>query len=283
MAIMQPSLEVNSASQQEILTANKLHHANEAEVYDIHHGEIFNNYAQLNLRRVLNFCVRTLFDLLGNRELRVLDCACGTGNLSEKLLQYNVEVDALDISPEMLTVLREKLNGHAGGRCRTIVNDIDTFIQAASASSYDFVAFSAALHHLPSYEETFKNCIRILRRPGLILVYHEPLALAQSYISSTSIALRAIDRFVWKYWGKFTRRKSISQAAVDKIDIDLVDYHVRRGGVNPDTLRNLIEINHGEVLDYAAKSENMRHCWSAWIDNFFDLRRDNFHLVALFK
>ncbi|NUM73575.1 class I SAM-dependent methyltransferase [candidate division KSB1 bacterium] len=283
MAIMQPSLEVNSASQQEILTANKLHHANEAEVYDIHHGEIFNNYAQLNLRRVLKFCVRTLFDLLGNRELRVLDCACGTGNLSEKLLQYNVEVDALDISPEMLTVLRKKLNGLAKNRYRTIVDDIDTFVQTTPTNSYDFITFSAALHHLPSYEETFKECIRILRRPGMILVYHEPLATERIYVSSASIALRSIDRFVWKYWGKLTRRKSISQVATNKIDIALVDYHVHRGGVNPDTLQNLIEINHGEVLDYAAKSENMRHCWSAWIDNFFDLRRDNFHLVALFK
>lgn len=283
MAIMQPSLEVNSASQQEILAANKLHHANEAEVYDIHHGEIFNNYAQFKLRRVLNSCVRTLFSLLDNRELCVLDCACGTGNLSEKLLRYNVKVDALDISPEMLSVFHKKLSGLARGRCKTIAIDIDTFIQTVPAHSYDFVTFSAALHHLPNYEETFENCIRILRRPGIILVYHEPLATEQTYVSSASIALRSIDRFVWKYWGKLTRRKSILQVAINKIDIALVDYHVHRGGVNPDTLQNLIEINHGEVLDYATKSENMRHCWSAWLDNYFDLRRDNFHLVALFK
>lgn len=277
------SLHTLIVPQQEILAANKLHHAYEAEVYDAHHGEIFNIYAQFKLKRVLSSCIRTLASLAHNRTLHVLDCACGTGNISEKLLKYDMRIDALDISEEMIGVFRQKLSSPSEHRCRIIVNDIDTFVQAAPANSYDLITFSAALHHLPHYDETYKDCIRILRRPGIILVYHEPLATEQSYVSSASEALRTIDRFVWKYWGKLTRRRSLSQAPLHRIDSDLVDYHVRRGGVNPDSLHRIVRANRGEVLDYVAKSENMRHCWSAWIDNFFALRRDNFYLMALFK
>lgn len=283
MTFPQFSSQVTPVPRQAILGANKLYHACEADVYDIHHGEIFNFYAQFKLSRVLSLCVQTLASLLNNRVLRILDCACGTGNLTEKLLKYDVRIDALDISPEMLAVLRRKLDSNLRHKYRTIATDVDSFIQAATINSYDLITFSSALHHLPDYEETLRNTMRILGRPGILLIYHEPLAFDRVHIKPLSERLRSLDRFVWKYWGKLTRRKSYSHTTINQVDANLVDFHVRRGGVDSDRLAKLVKANHGKVIDYGVTSENMRHCWSAWLDNFFGLRRDNFHLVALFK
>ncbi|MCL4703662.1 methyltransferase domain-containing protein [bacterium] len=279
----QSSCSAVSFLRHKILLANRLYHDSEADVYDIHHGEIFNVYAQFKLRRILAFCVKTLESSTNRKPLRVLDNACGTGNLTEKLVKYDVKIDAVDISPEMLTALRQKIDGTYGHKCRTFATDVDSFVQAAVINSYDLIAFSSALHHLPDYAETLRNTIRILSRPGILLIYHEPIDSDSIHIKPLSQKLRSLDRFVWKYWGKSIRRKGHSHTPITQVDSDLVDFHVRRGGIDSDRLIEIINAHQGKVIGYAATSENMRHWWSAWIDNFFGLRRDNFHLVALFK
>lgn len=270
---------------EKILDANRRTHSIEASVYDSHHGEIFNAYTQAFTLRSIQGGVEQLRRTSKNSsrfELHALDCACGTGNISEKLLRLGCTVDGLDISPEMLTVMDIKLKGRYQGRYRLINNDIDSFLlDPCNEERYHVVSFSSALHHLPDYEATVLRAIEVIRRPGVLLVFHEPLPAQHTYVHPISHVLRRIDRLVWKYSGKITRRPPLKQT-ISADDAQLTDYHSHRGGVDPELLMNLARRSDGIVTTFLNRSENMRHFWSAGVDNIFGLRRDSYFLQVLF-
>ena len=54
--------------------------------------------------------VLTLFAYAEFRPARVLDCACGTGNISYELAERGMEVVGVDISAPMIEVAQQKLN-----------------------------------------------------------------------------------------------------------------------------------------------------------------------------
>jgi ubiquinone/menaquinone biosynthesis C-methylase UbiE len=273
------------ATKKEIFEANIRTHRAEAYVYDTRHGGIFNRYAQATIKRLIK---NGLDILLKNYDPEMLlfpyalDCACGTGNIAEKLLYMGCKVDAVDISTQMLEVLNSKLKEEYKGQYRIINNDVDSYLESVASESYHIISFSSALHHVPDYAETFLKAIKILKRPGVIFVFHEPLATEMIYISAISQILRKIDRFVWKYSGKILRKKAPTET-ISAEDADLTDFHARRGGVDPKILMEISRKNKGEIVAFERKSENMRHWWSAWLDNFFNLRRDGYYLSILFR
>ena len=52
--------------------------------------------------------VMTLFDFVEWRAQNVLDCACGTGNLSYELTKYGLQVTGIDISERMISEAKAK-------------------------------------------------------------------------------------------------------------------------------------------------------------------------------
>lgn len=266
-------------TKEKILDANRRTHRVEAPVYDTIHGEIFNCYAQSVIRRLLKLGIDSLKPEYGSRtpRLTALDCASGTGNISEKLLALGCTVNAVDISHEMLSVLDSKLKSRYDGSYKIIHSDIDLFLDTTE-NIYDVISFSSALHHLPDYVETFSRAINKLRRPGVIFIIHEPLPQHLQYASTFSDYLRKFDRIVWKYSGKVLRRKGMAEA-ISEEDADLRDFHAHRGGINPEILSQTVQAQGGKVIKLLMRSENMRHWWSAWLDNALDLRQDEFHML----
>lgn len=55
--------------------------------------------------------VMTLFHFVGHQPRRVLDCACGTGNVSFELAKHGLEVVGVDLSSEMIAQARAKAAG----------------------------------------------------------------------------------------------------------------------------------------------------------------------------
>lgn len=272
-------------TKRDILEANIRTHRAEAYVYDTRHGEIFNRYAQATVRHLIEKGLDTLLKNYDPKKHLVpyaLDCACGTGNITEKLLYMGCRVDAVDISPEMLEVMDSKLKEEYEGQYRIINDDVDSYLESVASESYHIISFSSALYHVPDYAETFLKAIKILNRPGIIFVFHEPLATEMIYISAISQILRKIDRFVWKYSGKILGKKAPTET-ISAEDADLTDFYSRRGGVNPEILSQIVLKHKGEILDKLYRSENMRHWWSAWLDNVFNLRKDGYHLISFFK
>ena len=53
--------------------------------------------------------VRVLWSFAGHAPHRVLDCACGTGNVTFELARAGLEVVGVDLSPEMIAVAQRKV------------------------------------------------------------------------------------------------------------------------------------------------------------------------------
>jgi ubiquinone/menaquinone biosynthesis C-methylase UbiE len=265
----------------EILEANVNVHRIEAEVYDGRHGEIFNRHAQGFVEGLVRRCVERVRGALPpGEEIRALDCACGTGNVTMKLLAAGCRVDALDISREMLDVMVRKLPARYRGRCEAVHSDADSHLEAAGPGSYHLITFSSALHHVPDYRRTFRSALKALARPGVVCVIHEPLPEEKAKVTAVSRLLRKADRLAWKYHGRIIRRRPLPEKASAE-ELKLSDCHTGKGGVDPDLLAGETAAAGGEVAEVILRSENMRHWWSSWADNAFGLRRDGFAFIAV--
>jgi ubiquinone/menaquinone biosynthesis C-methylase UbiE len=94
-----------------------------------------------------------------------LDIGCGTGGFARQLAARSKHVLAVDLSPEMVRVARE--------RSRQIPN-VELLVADAlevelAGAQYDCIASIATLHHLP-FEEMLCKMKRALRPNGVLLV-----------------------------------------------------------------------------------------------------------------
>jgi SAM-dependent methyltransferase len=125
---------------------------------------------------------QTVYDLMDLRLLErlravdwsaarsVLDLACGTGRVGVWLRRrgVTVDIDGVDITPEMLDVARK----------RRIYRDLsiaDVASTGASAETYDLCIQSLADEHLPDLEPLYREVARVTRTGGqFVLVGFHP-------------------------------------------------------------------------------------------------------------
>jgi ubiquinone/menaquinone biosynthesis C-methylase UbiE len=158
---------MNELSRQ-ILDENIKLHRIEARYYDLIHPEEFNWYEQARIRKDLRFIRGKL-----EEAPLVLDLGCGTGNLSLKLLELGCSVWGVDISPDMVEVLKEKIPGGSREKTRFFVQNVDEFISGCG-ERFDCVVASSVLHHLPDYIRTLENALKLLKPGGWLYITHEP-------------------------------------------------------------------------------------------------------------
>lgn len=84
---------------------------------------------------------------------RSLDVGAGAGNYTLRLLEElpDLDVDLLDLSEPMLGRARERLDGVARGKVRTIQADVRE--AELGQGTYDIIMAGATLHHLRGEEE----------------------------------------------------------------------------------------------------------------------------------
>jgi ubiquinone/menaquinone biosynthesis C-methylase UbiE len=149
---------MSSATQIE-LAREAVYGAKFAPVYD----QIF---ASLDTARAL----RTLLPLAVRHGGRVLDLGTGTGRLAIGLARGGCEVVGVDISPEMLAVLRNK---YRGTNLRAIIGDI-AYLENLRLGEFGLVilAFNSIFHLLTL--ERQHSCVagaaRMLRSEGLFVI-----------------------------------------------------------------------------------------------------------------
>ncbi|AJE45747.1 class I SAM-dependent methyltransferase [Celeribacter indicus] len=106
-------------------------------------------------------------DHLGPDPARVLELACGTGEVTRLVHNLGHEVTALDFSEDMLRVARDK---HAGKpRLRFLLADAGRTME--HGESYDAILCRHLVWTLVEPEAAFADWFRILRPGGRLLIY----------------------------------------------------------------------------------------------------------------
>ncbi len=101
-----------------------------------------------------------------NKAPRVLDLACGTGELLREAPERPMSLVGLDLSPDMLRVARNR-----NGRPHWVRGDAERLAFADGA--FDAVFLKGCLHHLRDHRGLIHEVSRVLR-PGGLAVFSEP-------------------------------------------------------------------------------------------------------------
>ena len=121
---------------------------------------------------------------------RLLDLGCGTGRLTRMLAARADEVTAVDFSPEMLRVARERSRG---GAIRYV--EADVLDLPHGLGSFDCVISVNLLHHLPL--DRAVGAMQAVLAPGGRLIVHDlrkTAGLVDRALDVPRLALKAASR-----------------------------------------------------------------------------------------
>jgi tRNA (cmo5U34)-methyltransferase len=123
-------------------------------------------------------CVPRYDELLSNmflylqpdfKPLRILDLGCGTGNLTQRILEHfpDVQIDVLDLSED---ILHECMDRFAN---KTNINYLQADFKTMNLplGNYDLVMSSIAIHHVedPFKLRLYKEVFQSLKKDGLFI------------------------------------------------------------------------------------------------------------------
>ncbi|UXT43583.1 class I SAM-dependent methyltransferase [Agrobacterium leguminum] len=128
-------------------------------------------------------------ELIGPGPKRVLELACGTGEVTRLIHDLGHDVTALDFSEAMLAVARAK---HAGKpRLRFIMADAENTMEPDA--SYDAIVCRHLVWTLTQPEQTFSEWFRLLRPGGRLLFFDGDWATPKPTGRLASLLISLID------------------------------------------------------------------------------------------
>ena len=161
----------NKSAATEVLQANLDFFRGFAHKYDRYESPVFDPFYQHMLIDDLDQISATFEHVV--TQPTALDCGGGTGNISLKLLERGWAVSVVDVSPDMLAILRQKCQ--ARRLSASIVNEaLETYL-AETLNSYDLVCFGSVLHHLHSYLDVVKLAGSRVRPGGFFYSNFDPV------------------------------------------------------------------------------------------------------------
>jgi 2-polyprenyl-3-methyl-5-hydroxy-6-metoxy-1,4-benzoquinol methylase len=140
------------------------------------------DYAKLFLPRRTgsNFCFRERLTLAAqitnNVSGRLLDCACGTGEITTALLAsgHFTSATIVDLSPRMLEVAQQRIESELKelriGRMEFTSSDIFEFATRAHAEKYDLILCLGLIAHTGRLDDLLAGLKKLLSPKGSILL-----------------------------------------------------------------------------------------------------------------
>jgi ubiquinone/menaquinone biosynthesis C-methylase UbiE len=125
----------------------------------------------------------------------VLEVGCGTGVLTEWLLDHGARVKAFDVSPEMVRIAASRV----GGRADLVIANLEQPLSFVADRSVDMVVASLVLHYVRDWAPVFAEFRRILRPGGhVVFSTHHPAMDWKLYSSENYFAVKQVT----DTWGK---------------------------------------------------------------------------------
>jgi demethylmenaquinone methyltransferase / 2-methoxy-6-polyprenyl-1,4-benzoquinol methylase len=131
--------------------------------------DLLNHLLSLNIDRYWRArTVRSVSQILANPDARVLDVACGTGDLMFALAaRGRAEVFGSDFCHPMLVAADMKAKGRAS---RTLLFEADALQLPAASSSLDLITIAFGFRNLANYQHGLAEFFRILKPGGCLAI-----------------------------------------------------------------------------------------------------------------
>jgi SAM-dependent methyltransferase len=132
--------------------------------------------------------------LLGDvRGKAVLEVGCGTGPLTEWLVDHGAHVVACDVSAAMLEIARSRV----GDRAEIYHHDLAEPLTFLEAASVDLVVASLVFHYLRDWVAPLRELHRVLRPTGsIVMSMHHPAWDWRSHCPEDDFAFLQVSE-VW--------------------------------------------------------------------------------------
>ena len=138
---------------------------------------------------------------------KILDIGCGTGSFSRQLSQYAKSVVALDLSPVMIEIARQRSASHTN--IEYLVADVLTW--DFPKEQFDCVVSIATLHHLP-FESIIQQMKSALKDNGIIMVLdlYEPESIRDKLMNLLAVPFHMFLKL--KNTGRIREPKEVREA-----------------------------------------------------------------------
>ena len=147
-----------------------------------------------------------VYNILPEIHGRVLQVGCGTGLLNKYLKKHKVDVDIynLDINEKhMQYALR---HGRIDNYTCSGIYHTDF-----PESFFDCIIFARSFHHIKFHDKTFRECMRLLKPGGRILILDIATIYQNEEMQSESscgyMANSSIDGLIWRFSEQELRRR----------------------------------------------------------------------------
>ncbi len=143
---------------------------------------------------------------LGNKKIdRCLDIACGTGRLSNNLLQISHEVYGVDQSQAVLEIAKTKYP-----QLKLVCAEVVKL--PYEDNFFDLVLINGSLHHFFAVKETLTEAKRVLKPGGYFVLLGEPSSLYHKFYNPF-FYLWLLDRLVTKIFSLAKKNEEIEPEA----------------------------------------------------------------------
>lgn len=136
--------------------------------YEKRHKDMFNPIEQDRLHNKLKTAVESI--KTSSELIRALDYGCGSGNLTNHLIELGLYTVAADVSKKFLSLVRTKWS-HTSLLSTLEVNGKS--LSNVETNHFDLVATYSVLHHVPDYLGIVKEMVRVLKPGGIIYIDYE--------------------------------------------------------------------------------------------------------------
>lgn len=144
-------------------------------------------------RNTYDFIIREIKKTL-NRDMTVLELACGTGLVSERIAGSVKMLEATDFSEDMIRKAKEKAHS-----CRLHFSVQDATNLPYAPETFDAVIISNALHVMPSPDKALSEIARVLKSSGILIA--PTFTMADTFLGKMQMRIMALSGFkVFHKW-----------------------------------------------------------------------------------
>lgn len=144
-------------------------------------------------RNTYDFIIREIKKTL-SRDMTVLELACGTGLISERIAGSVKLLEATDFSEDMIRKAKEKTHS---SRLHFSVQDATNLPYASE--TFDAVIISNALHIMPSPDKALSEISRVLKPNGILIA--PTFTMTDSFLGRMQMRIMEISGFkVFHKW-----------------------------------------------------------------------------------